>query len=94
MTEQNKTVAELALKHGHTFYRQGRDGILRPTMPAHDSPFKAEHAQADVLHGWTLFSSHTSEEVRLSDEDYLAAIEAAKSGKVHGPANKRAGKGE
>lgn len=84
------TVAELALKHGQTFHRLGKDGNLYPTVPAHDSVYKAEHLQADVLHGWTKQERHTSQPVRLSDEDYKAAIGAAKLGKTHAPANKRA----
>lgn len=83
-------VSDLAVKHGHTFHKQGKDGKLYPTVPGHDSPFKAEHLQADVLHGWTKHENHTSEQVLLTDEDYLAAIEAGKVGKTHAPANKRA----
>lgn len=87
--QQAMTVSELAVKHGHTFHRPGKDGKMYPTVPAHDSPFKAEHAQADVLHGWTKHERKVHEPVRLSDEDYLAALEAAKSGKTYGPANMR-----
>ncbi len=87
--EQLKTVAELAVKHGHTFHSVGKDGKLYPTVPGHDSVFKQEHLQCDVLHGWTKHERHTSEDVRLSDADYLAAIDAAKAGKTHAPANKR-----
>ncbi len=83
------TVSVLALKHGHTFHRVGKDGGLYPTVPAHDSVFKQEHLQADVLHGWTKHERHTSLPVRLTDDDYTAAIEAAKTGKTHAPANKR-----
>jgi hypothetical protein len=84
------TVAELAVKHGQTFHRIGKDGNLVQTVPAHDSVYKQEHLQADVLHGWTKNERHTSLAVRLSDEDYTAAIAAAKTGKTHAPANKRA----
>lgn len=83
------TVSELAIKHGYTFHRLGKDGNMYPTVPAHDSVFNQFHLQADVLHGWTKRERHTSEPVRLSDEDYVAAIEAAKTGKTHAPANKR-----
>lgn len=86
---QLQTVAQLAVKHGLTFHRVGKDGGLYPTVPGHDSPYKQEHMQADVLHGWTKHERHTSESVCLSDEDYLAAIEAGKLGKTHAPANKR-----
>lgn len=84
-----QTVVKLAVKHGHTFHRVGKDGNLYPTVPGHDSPYKQEYMQADVLHGWTKSERHTSEAVCLSDEDYLAAIEAGKLGKTHAPANKR-----
>lgn len=86
---QLQTVSELAVKHGQTFHRLGKDGNLYPTVPAHDSVFNQFHLQADVLHGWTKSERHTSIAVRLSDDDYLAAIEAAKTGKTHAPANKR-----
>ncbi len=84
------TLPALAVKHGQTFHRLGKDGQLYPTVPAHDSTFKRDHLLADVLHGWTKHETHTSEAVSLSDDDYLAAIEAAKTGKTHAPANKRA----
>lgn len=83
------SVSELAKKHGNTFHKAGKDGALYPTVWAHDSVFKQEHLQADVLHGWTKHEFHSSEPVCLSDADYLAAIEAAKKGKTHAPANKR-----
>ncbi len=82
-------ILDLAMKHGKTFHRVGKDGNMYPTVPGHDSPFKQEHMQADVLHGWTKHERHTSEFISMSDEDYLAAIEAAKLGKTHAPANKR-----
>lgn len=84
------TLYNLAVRNGQTFHRRGKDGNLYPTVPSHDSVLKAEHLQADVLHGWTLHERHTSETVVLSDANYLAAIEAAKAGKTHAPANKRA----
>ncbi len=84
------SLLKLATRHGHTFHRMAKDGNLYPTVPSHDSVLKAAHLQADVLHGWTKHERHTSEEVLLTDADYLAAIEAAKTGKTHAPANKRA----
>jgi hypothetical protein len=84
------TLMNLAIRNGNTFHRIGRDGGMYPTVPAHDSVLKAVHLQADVLHGWTKHERHTSESVLLSDTDYLAALEAAKTGKTHAPANKRA----
>jgi hypothetical protein len=83
------TLAELAKMNGHTFHKLGKDGELYPAVPSHDSVFKATHLQADALHGWSKHEHHTSELVRLSGEDYVAAIEAAKMGKTHAPANKR-----
>lgn len=82
-------LSALALKHGKTFHRVGKDGQYYPTVPGHDSPLTQEHLQADVLHGWTKHERQTSEDVLLSDADYLAALEAAKLGKTHAPANKR-----
>lgn len=87
------TVSELAVKHGLTFHRPGKDGKLVQTVPGSDSVYKTEHLQADVLHGWTKSEAKTSVAVELSDDDYLAAIAAAKTGKTHAPANKRAKKG-
>lgn len=84
------TLIKLAVRHGQTFHRAGADGNLYPTVPAHDSVLRAAHLQADVLHGWTKHERHTSEAVLLTDSDYLSAIEAAKTGKTHAPANKRA----
>lgn len=86
---QLTSVSELAKKHGHTFHAMAKDGKLYPTVPGHDSVFKTAHLLADVLHGWTKHETHTSEPVTMSDEDYLAAVEAAKAGKTHAPANKR-----
>lgn len=86
------TVNELAVKHGHTFHRRAKDGQLYPTVPAHDSVFKRWHLVADVLNGWTKESNKGGDPTRLSDADYLAAIEAAKLGKKHSPACRRAEK--
>jgi hypothetical protein len=86
---QNMTVAELAMKHGHTFHRRGKDGKMYPTVPGHDSIFKRAHAIADVLHGWTKHERRVHQPVRLSGADYAAAISAAAKGQTHGPANMR-----
>lgn len=75
------TVSDLALKHGHA----------NPNGPAvaGDTPFTALHLLADSLNGWTRHKAYKAENVTLSDADYLAAIEAAKIGSAHEPANKR-----
>ncbi len=72
------TVAELAEKHGQT----------QATPVPGDSPFKSDHLVADVRHGWAQHKHFVGGEVRLSDSDYLAAIEAARDGKTHAPAYK------
>jgi hypothetical protein len=73
------TVAELAEKHGHS----------NPAPVQGDTPFTPLHLLADSLNGWTRHKAYKSEDVTLSDADYLAAIEAAKNGVAHSPANKR-----
>lgn len=78
------TVQELAAKHGQT----------QPTPVPGDSPFRSEHLVADVRHGWQHHTHFVGGPVRLSDADYLAAIEAAKDGKVHAPANRRSAEHE
>lgn len=78
------SLADLAKRHGH----------VKPAPIAGDSPLSALHQSADVLHGWALHKHYTGEDVQLTDEDYLAALEAAKAGdprKVHAPANHRKG---
>jgi hypothetical protein len=77
------TVSELAKKHGQwTAVNAGIDGV---------TPFSAKHLVAAVRHGWNHFAlQHGDEEVRLSDSDYLAALEAAHHGKVCHGANRRA----
>lgn len=89
LREDMATVEALAVKHGQTFHRMGKDGKLYPIVPSHDSVFKRDHLVADVLHGWTLYSNKGADPMRLGDDDYLLAIEAAKEGKTHAPANKR-----
>ena len=87
-------VSDLALKNGLTFHvaktdkKTGKVIYLRQ-VPAHDSVYKAPHLQADVLHGWSKSERLTSQETQLTEVDYLAAIEAAKTGKTHKPANMR-----
>ena len=73
------TVAELAEKHGQT----------RNSVVYGDTPFTRSHLGADAAHGWTRHKAFKSEDVRLSDADYLAAIAAFDKGEVHAPANKR-----
>lgn len=71
------TLDALALKHGQT----------QRAPIAGDSPFTADHLVAEQLHGWSHHALYVGE-VLLSDEDYLAAIEAAKEGKRHFAADK------
>lgn len=73
------TVSALANKHGQT--RKVREDLG-------DSPYSPEHMGADVLNGWARHKKFVGTEAVLSDADYLAAIEAAKVGKAHEPANK------
>ena len=73
------TVAELAVKHG-----QARDPAV-----SEDSGFSRDHLGADAAHGWKRHKHFHAQDVRLSDEDYLAAIDAFRDGKTHAPANMR-----
>lgn len=88
MSEQKK-LTQLAIEHGQTFYKKRKDGEVFLAVPTHDSPFRRDHAVADILHGWTAYENKESVNVMLSDDDYLSAIEAAKKGSVHAPASKR-----
>ncbi len=54
-----------------------------------DGIFDAQHLAAAVRHGWTAYTYYKGEEVLLSQEDYLQALEAAQLGKVHPPAHFR-----
>lgn len=64
-------------------------GYMHKLSVPGDTPFKAEHAAADVLHGWTLYEKTYGEPVMLEEEDYALAVEAAKTGEVYEPACKR-----
>lgn len=89
-----KSLSALALEHKHTQMTQevGRDGkkvyAAAPAV-AGDNPHSAAHQSASFLNGWELYTNQTGAEVVLSDEDYLGAIEAAKKGEAHAPANHR-----
>lgn len=73
------TVSQLAEKHGQT----------QTVHVAGDTPFKSDHLVADVRHGWAHHTHFVGGEVRLTDAEYLAALEAAREGKTHAPAYKR-----
>jgi hypothetical protein len=73
------TVAALAAKHGHT----------RKTVVDGDTPFDRSHLGADAAHGWSRHTALKSQDVTLSDDDYLAAVAAFDNGETHAPANKR-----
>jgi hypothetical protein len=97
--EQLLTVSDLGLKHGNTHKpaqinpKTGKlsAGTTAGTVSKEDGVFNAAHMQADAAHGWNRHFVFKNQEVRLSDEDYLAAVAATKTGadKTHGPANKR-----
>lgn len=57
--------------------------------PEHDL-YKTDHSVAAVRHGWNWYEKHYGP-VELSEEDYLEALEFAKIGEVHEPANRRNG---
>jgi len=62
---------ELAVKHGQ----------IAPDAPDAGSRYKWQHRVADVVHGWTAHNYHHAEhQVKLSDDDYLAALAAAEDG--------------
>lgn len=72
------SIDELAEKYGHK---------KAPKIQG-DSPYSAVHAYADVSHGWSRFAMKHGK-CEIAEHDYIAAIEASKKGKTHGPANKR-----
>jgi hypothetical protein len=73
------TVSELAKRHGQ----------IQGAM-AGENPMSAAHQSAAVLNAWAKTAHEQGEEVKLSDADYLAAIEAAKLGASYAPAMKGA----
>lgn len=75
-----KTPTELAKANGQFYEKLSVPG---------DTPFKADHGAADVLHGWTLYEKTFGEPVMLEEDDYKAALQASKTGGVHAPACKR-----
>lgn len=77
--EETFTAAELAQLCGH---------VRKVPLPFDDA-LTPDHLAADQLHGWTLHEKQTGEVARLSKDDYLAAIEAAKVGEAYEPANFR-----
>lgn len=44
------------------------------------------HRCADTLHGWTEHKHHQAESMKLSEADYLAALNAAGNYETHTPA--------
>jgi len=67
--EQLLTVDELARKHGHFIPAKRRCRWLQDR-------YSWQHAAASERHGWRVHKHHAHEPMRLSDEDYLAAIGA------------------
>lgn len=54
---------------------------------SHGSAFSLKHAAAAQLHGWNAHKQATTEELLISEADYLAALEvAAVGGEPHAPA--------
>lgn len=71
-----KPLNALAATHGH---------VARPA-PDGDN-FSAAHMCAAVRHAWNWHEHHFGG-VELSDDDYLAALDAASKGGMHPPANR------
>lgn len=88
--EPKSTLFELANRNGQLFVPNQKFH----SVDAHESPFKATHQVADVRHGWTLHEKTVHQNVTLSDADYLSALDAAKKGKTHAPANFRSAEHE
>lgn len=76
-SEEKLTIAELAKRHGQ----------IQPAPIAGDDPYSADHNIAAVLNGWNWHMLHVFAGVTMTSQNYLAAIEAAKLGKPHAPAN-------
>ena len=67
-----KTLPELAAEHGQVA-PEHPDGHL----------YLWQHRVADVIHGWSVHEYHyQADPVRLTSEDYLAALESAKGDNV------------
>lgn len=73
------TVAELAEKHGQTH---------TPVVDG-DTRFSRTHLGADAAHGWTRHKAFKSEDVRLTDADYLGALASFEVGATNYVADKR-----
>jgi hypothetical protein len=82
------TLAELAERHGQTFSFLTREGKKVTQVIPDSDPYRLDHMLACTAHGWIPHEHHYGL-VKLSDDDYLKALEAAKNGRVHAPANKR-----
>lgn len=63
------TVYELARKYGEFI-------PAKPGCRWLQDRYSWRHAAADVRHGWASHRYHANEPMRLSDEDYLAALDA------------------
>jgi hypothetical protein len=69
------TLKELAARHNQ-LAPKALDGCA----------YKADHACAAVHHKWVIYDYHSASPLKLSDSDYLAALEAAKLNLTHAPA--------
>lgn len=58
-------------------------------ISVHDGdPYKLAHMMTALLHGWPSEEHHQGV-VEMAEDDYLAAVAAAETGKIHPPANRR-----
>lgn len=78
-----KTLHQLATDHGQLAFP-----IEARTVPANTKPYLWKHLVADRLHGWSNYEYHYQDDkIELSDDDYLAALQAAEDGLTpHEPA--------
>jgi hypothetical protein len=81
---ETKTPHDWAVAHG-------RYVSVNPLIPQVSNHYKPDHAAADLLHGWTRFAYdyQAAPTFRLSEADYLAALEAARTYPVN-PAHEAA----
>src|SRR5688572_11540260 len=70
------TVYELAQSHGH-IQTAPRAAKLEPRDPSTITIQDPRFAAASALHGWQSHEYHAGEPLRLSEEDYMLALEAA-----------------
>jgi hypothetical protein len=66
---------DLAEKFGH---------ITKPSVDG--VAYRWKHACADQMHGWTAYEYSNNTKIKISEQEYLKALEAAAIGQTYSPA--------